>query len=211
MMSLYVALEDIQLFAGRAGEEEARRIYPQVRQWTQNSESRKAIWHAGQVFHHANKFEKTRLRDFYAVALYHATLVIWVWGMITFGTSRHSGLVTPIAANLPQSPSLQGISNISKRQVRVMLDGTESKTTKAFIHLGHGIPGLQNVVNSTTGTSANTLNSAMGSFCSLFDSRAIMSTAAGVLKGNFPQTKGSLPPLVDNLTSLINELGKLPT
>jgi hypothetical protein len=57
MMSLHVALDDIQLFAGRAGEDEARRIYPQIRTWTQDSESRKAVWHAGQVFHHAKKFE----------------------------------------------------------------------------------------------------------------------------------------------------------
>jgi hypothetical protein len=48
-------------------------------------------------------------------------------------------------------------------------------------------------------------------FCSLFDSRGVMATAAGILKGNFPHTKGSLPPLVANLSNLLDELGKLPS
>lgn len=211
MMSLHVALDDIQLFAGRSGEDEARRVYPQVRLWTRNSESRKAIWHAGQVFHHAKLFEKTRLRDFYAVALYHATLVLWVWGMVTSGTSRQSGFATPVATGVSQSPSFENALNSSKSQARVVLDGNESKTTKAFIQLGHGTPGLQKTVHPPSEMADARPSSATDIFNSLFDSRAIMSTAAGVLRGNFPHTKGSLPPLVENLANLLDELGKLPT
>lgn len=107
MMSLHVALDDIQLFAGREGEDEARRIFPQVRAWTRDAESRKAVWHAGQVFNHAKAFEKTRLRDFYAVAMYHATLVLWVWGMVTSGSGRQSGVETPIGTTFPQNPPPQ--------------------------------------------------------------------------------------------------------
>lgn len=213
MMSLHVALDDIQLFAGRAGEDEARRIYPQVRRWTCDSESRRAVWHAGQVFHHAKAFEKTRLRDFYAVAMYHATLVLWVWGMVTSGTSRQSGMATPIGASIPQQPSLQNAFATPglKPQAKVVLDGLENKTTKAFIQLGHGTPGLQNVTRLQNEMPDARPSSQSEVFCSLFDSRGVMSTAAGVLKNNFPHTKGSLPPLVDNLASLLDDLGKLPT
>jgi hypothetical protein len=228
MMSLHVALDDIQLFAGRAGEDEARRIYPQVRAWTQDSESRKAVWHAGQVFHHAKKFEKTRLRDFYAVAMYHATLVLWVWGMVTSGTSRQSGIATPVGgsggsmANQQQhhqqqhhqqqnQPSLQtALFAGSKSQARVILDLPEQKATKAFIQLSHGTPGLQTALRPPNEIPEARPSYTSEVFCSLFDSRGVMATAAGVLRGNFPHSKGGLPPLVGNLASLLDDLGRLP-
>jgi hypothetical protein len=39
----------------------------------------------------------------------------------------------------------------------------------------------------------------------------VMATAAGVLRGNFPHSKGALPPLVGNLASLLDDLGRLPS
>lgn len=211
MMSLHVSLDDIQLFAGREGEDEARRIFPQVRNWTRDSDSRKAVWHAGQVFHYAKAFEKTRLRDFYAVATYHATLVLWVWGMVTSGSSRQSGIATPVATGTFQQPPLQNNLVISKSQAKVVLDGPETKSTKAFVKLGHGTPGLLNAVRPANEMMDARPSSTSEVFCSLFDSRGVMTTAAGVLKSNFPHTKGSLPPLVANLSNLLTELGKLPT
>jgi hypothetical protein len=211
MMSLHVALDDIQLFAGREGEDEARRVFPQVRTWTRDSESRKAVWHAGQVFNHAKAFEKTRLRDFYAVATYHATLVLWVWGMVTSGSSRQSGIATPIGATMPQNPPTQIAFTAAKSQARVVLDGPETKGTKAFVQLGHGTPGLLNAIRPANEMLDARPSSTSEVFCSLFDSRGVMATAASVLKSNFPHTKGSLPPLVANLSNLLDELGKLPS
>lgn len=211
MMSLHVELDDIQLFAGREGEDEARRIFPQVRTWTRDAESRKAVWHAGQVFNHAKAFEKTRLRDFYAVATYHATLVLWVWGMVTSGSSRQSGIATPVGTTLPQNPPPQIAFTATKSQARVVLDGPESKNTKAFVQLGHGTPGLLNAVRPANEMLDARPSSTSEVFTSLFDSRGVMASAAGVLKGNFPHTKGSLPPLVANLSNLLDELGKLPS
>ncbi|EGP86300.1 uncharacterized protein MYCGRDRAFT_44386 [Zymoseptoria tritici IPO323] len=195
MMLLHVSLDDIQVFAGRSGEDEARKVYPQVRTWTQDAESRRAIRHAGQVFQYAKKFEKTRLRDFYAVALYHSTLVLWVWGMVTSGISRQSG-----------------VSESSKAQARVLLDGPESRSTKAFVQLGHGTPGLEVTPNPPNDTSAiPRTNDNVEGFYSLSNSRCVMATAAAVLRGNFPHPKGGLPPLVGNLASLLDDLGTLPT
>lgn len=211
MMSLHVALDDIQLFAGREGEDEARRIFPQVRTWTRDAESRKAVWHAGQVFNHAKAFEKTRLRDFYAVAMYHATLVLWVWGMVTSGSSRQSGIATPVGSTLPQNPPPQIAFTATKSQAKVVLDGPESKSTKAFVQLGHGTPGLLTAVRPANEMLDARPSSTSEVFTSLFDSRGVMASAAGVLKGNFPHTKGSLPPLVANLSNLLDELGKLPS
>lgn len=211
MMSLYVSLDDIQLFAGRAGEEEARRIYPFVRTWTQELESRKAIWHAGQVFHHAGLFEKTHLRDFYAVATYHASLTLWVWGMVTLGTTRQSRIQTPVGTGPQQPSALHTPTSASRAKARAVLNGPEDKITKAFVQLGHGVPGLQSNTISANETSDARPASSTASFCSLSDSRGVMSFSARLLRGNFPHVKGAFPPLVENLANLLDELGSLPT
>jgi hypothetical protein len=219
MMLLHVSLDDIQVFAGRAGEDEARKVYPRVRTWTQNSESRRSLWHAGQVFHHSRRFEETRLRDFYAVALYHATLVLWVWGMVTSGTSRQSGHSTPLRATARSNPyqhqpppSFQAaLASGTQGKSKILLDSPESKSTKAFVQLGHGTPGLQDALRRPTEMPEARPSATSESFCSLLDSRGVMATAAAVMRGNFPQTKGGLPPLVGNLASLLDDLGRLST
>jgi hypothetical protein len=71
MMNLHVSFEELQLFAGKEGNEEAQRVYPRLKQWSENRKSREAIFHAGQVLRAANSFPSSQLRDFYAVALYH--------------------------------------------------------------------------------------------------------------------------------------------
>ena len=211
MMSLHVSLDDIQLFAGRAGEEEARRVYPYVRTWTQEMESRKAIWHAGQVLHHAGLFEKTRLRDFYAVATYHASLTLWVWGMVTLGTTRQSRIQTPVGNSSQQPASMQTPTSASRAKTRAVLNGPEDKTTKSFVQLGHGVPGLQGNTSATSEIADARPASSSKTFCSLSDSRGVMTFSARLLRGNFPHVKGGFPPLVENLANLLDELGSLPT
>ena len=41
--------DDVQLFSGRSGEDEARQEYPLIRVWTESTEPRVAIWHVGQA------------------------------------------------------------------------------------------------------------------------------------------------------------------
>lgn len=93
MMLLHVSLEDIQLFSGKSGEEEARRVYPQIRTWTEEASSRTTVWHAGQVLRIARAFERTRLRDFYAVAV------------CTY-TDRQKGDLTRVASYLSPRPAI---------------------------------------------------------------------------------------------------------
>ncbi|EME78796.1 uncharacterized protein MYCFIDRAFT_43577, partial [Pseudocercospora fijiensis CIRAD86] len=95
-MNLCVAFEDLQLLAGKEGEEEARRVYPFLKQWYRSPECRQAMWHAGQVLRAARRppglspnASRTAtpdtpwLRDFNAVALYHAALAFWVYGLLS--------------------------------------------------------------------------------------------------------------------------------
>ena len=46
---LNASLEDMQLFAGIEGQEEARRAYPALQEWVTTNSAREALWHAGQV------------------------------------------------------------------------------------------------------------------------------------------------------------------
>ncbi|KAK5146736.1 hypothetical protein LTR32_001718 [Rachicladosporium monterosium] len=191
MMLLHVDIEDVQTFSGKLGEEEARRVSPKILQWSQNAESRVAVFHAGQIFRVARTFEKTRLRDFYAVALYHAALTLWVYGMITTSAARKSGRQSPSV----MTPRLSNTSHQNVAQpARIPLDTADDRAARSFQLLGQGTPGVYNLQSE---------------FVPLPSSRGLMSTAASILKANFPQSTNGLPPLIDNLANLMGEIGKL--
>lgn len=212
-MELHVSLDEIQIFAGRAGEDEARKVFPQVRTWTEDSESRLAVWHAGQVIRAARSFEKTRLRDFYAVAVHHAALTLWVYGMVTSNTTRQSGLQTPLGLKSKSTPQHSTILPADFSRQKVYLDAEDDKPVRAFTQLGRGVPGLQHLPPAKNGVAEARPDLAgnAGSFCALYNSKGVMSVAASTLRGNFPQTKQGLPPLVENLANLMDELGNLPS
>lgn len=193
MMSLHVDLEDVQTFSGKSGEEEARKIFPRLRNWTQEAESRIAVRHAAQVFRIALNFEKTRLRDFYAISVYHAALTLWVYGMVTSNLARRSGTETPVVAT-PFMAQRQGGIRTPASTANIYLDAADDKTAKSFTLLGQGTPGIQNL---------------QATFVPLSSSRGIMTTAESLLRSNFPHSQNGLPPLVENLANLMNEIGKL--
>lgn len=91
-MNLCVPFEDLQLLAGKEGNEEARRVYPSLKLWYQSADARQAMWHAGQILRAARQSFRTdtakrtngySLRDFHTVAIYHAGLAFWVYGLLS--------------------------------------------------------------------------------------------------------------------------------
>lgn len=128
LMNLHLSLDDLQLFSGKEGEEQARRVFPNLRDWAQSSEGRQALWHAGQVLRQAKLFPPGHLKDFYAVAVHHAALAIWAYGVVTK------------AAGKPPAHMMG--------QETVYLDGTVSGALNHFIGYGQGnamiqdLPGL---------------------------------------------------------------------
>jgi len=56
MMTLHVSPDELQRFAGKAGEEEASRAAVNLQKWIQTADARKAAWHAGQVFRSASQY-----------------------------------------------------------------------------------------------------------------------------------------------------------
>ncbi|KAK0319923.1 hypothetical protein LTR82_009259 [Friedmanniomyces endolithicus] len=98
LMHLHMSLDDVHLFAGVEGEEEARRVYPSLVQWTRTTTARQALWHAGQVIRAARNLRLGLICDFAAIAVYQACLAFWSYGIITRGTEPGAMAVNSITA-----------------------------------------------------------------------------------------------------------------
>ncbi|KAI0409721.1 hypothetical protein F4802DRAFT_159728 [Xylaria palmicola] len=177
LMNLHVSLDDLQLFAGKEGEDQARRVYPILQQWSDSSESRQALWHAGQVLRQAKLFPPGHLKQFYAVGVHHAALALWTYGVVT-GAAR----------NRP---------SVNTSQEVVHIDGLHSTGVQRFIELGHGRPAIRGV-RCDDGQDIESV---------LDDPRLCMEVAQEVLRMNFNTGQELLPPMVDNVCHLLKQLG----
>jgi hypothetical protein len=92
---VHMSLDDVQLFTGLEGVDEARRIYPDLVNWSQTPSSRQAVWHAGQVLRIAKNGPKSTLNGIGAVAVYHSTLALWTYGLM-LGDSVHSARIQTV-------------------------------------------------------------------------------------------------------------------
>lgn len=199
LLNLYVSFEELSSFAGREGSQDARRILPMLRQWADSRDSRQAIWHAGQVIREATTFELDMLRDFYAIALYHAGLTLWAYGLLTNDvdptTSRQKRPHSGYAPKTGDSSS-QGI---------VLLDGPESAEVQRFIALSRAAPAIRTYSSSSARQNEQTPSEAI----SLDDPSAVMESVINVLRRNIgAPTRGGTPPLVENLTLLMLDLSR---
>ncbi|KAJ4009023.1 hypothetical protein NW752_008973 [Fusarium irregulare] len=131
MMGLHISMDDLQLFAGKEGDEQAHRAFPVLQQWVESIDSRAAIWHAGQVLRFAKLFPSAQLKNFYAVGVHHAALAIWTYGVI-----KRAG-------------NGQGVSS---QQEKIYIDGPESMSIQRYITLGQGVPAIRGP-NSRNGAS----------------------------------------------------------
>lgn len=171
LMILHVSPDELQKFAGKAGEEEARRVTVSLEQhWVNTPEARYAAWHAGQVFLNARRLPPASLRGFNAIALYLASLTLWVYGLLTYPSSplppirdgefwdttqlqsSHRATLNGSGGHGHISPDNNNNNNNndgSSNKAFVLLDSEESRSTKAFLQFDRGIPAL------TTTTSTN--------------------------------------------------------
>ncbi|KAH7402666.1 hypothetical protein BKA66DRAFT_507566 [Pyrenochaeta sp. MPI-SDFR-AT-0127] len=124
LVHLNAPLDDIQLFAGIEGQEEARGAYPALRDWTKSVPARQALWHAGQILRAAEGLPKALLCNFNAIAIYHAGLILWGYGFL-----RRS--------------SLEDVSPTESVQTAVVLNGDDYLGARRFITLNRGIPSIR--------------------------------------------------------------------
>ncbi|KAF4447393.1 putative transcription factor Pig1p [Fusarium austroafricanum] len=119
MMALHISMDDLQLFAGKEGDEQAHRTFPVLQQWVESVDSRAAIWHAGQVLRFAKLFPSAQLKNFYAVGVHHAALALWTYGVITKAGNQQ---------------------DISSQHEKIYIEGPESTSVQQYITMGQGVP-----------------------------------------------------------------------
>jgi len=179
-LNLHVSLDDLQLFAGKEGDEQARRIYPALQRWSDSTEARQALWHAGQILRQAKLFPAGHLKDFYAIAVHHAALCLWAHGVVTKATRRNS---------------LPAMMN----DETVYLDGEDSASVHRFIGFSHGRPAICGPQSLDT--------SAPVSESLVADPKSCMEVAQEILRANFIEGQEGLPPISDNIIHLLKQLG----
>ena len=209
MMILHVSLDDLQRFAGKLGEDEARRASATLEEsWANGSEARYAVWHAGQVLNSARRLAPTSLRRFSAVAVYFAGLTLWTYGLLS--TATHAASANPNLGDHMGENGGGGQNNNSNNKNNnqagegfnqadlVMVDGEETRATRTFLNLGRGAPGLSHNGDAADGVA------------SLSDPSMILTIARGVFRDNFPVRNEPLPPLVESLENLLRDLASGP-
>jgi hypothetical protein len=124
LLHLNAPLDDMQLFAGIEGQEEARSAYYGLREWIKTVSARQALLHAGQILRAAESLPRALLCNFNAIAVYHAGLVLWGFGFLrrtTQADQASSGVPQPI----------------------VVLNGDDALATRRFITLDRGAPSIR--------------------------------------------------------------------
>lgn len=195
-MALHVPLQGLQAFAGRDGEREARRIYPVLQEWTQTREARQAIWHAGQVYRAAKDHASGRLRDLRVMLVYQASVAFWVYGIITCA-NRHTAL-----SSEQSRLSSQRNGNVEKY---VWLDGEINAAVRKFIAISEGVPALRAYAHGLSLSIPNEKFSA----CTLEHASATMGLAVDILQRPLSKGDGAQLPLVNSITRLMVEIGKV--
>jgi hypothetical protein len=199
-MNLYVSFEELQLFAGKEGNEEAQRVYPLLKLWFENRRSRQAVWHAGQVIRAALAFPPNHLRDFYAVALYHAALAIWVYGMVSLGSGRRRARKN---AGLTSGADAGGCTP----EEFVYLDGEDSPEVKRFIAISRSVPVINALPRTESRRGEGLPDSGEAGFARLDDPKAAMEVVIGIFCRNCSAGNNGLAPLIENLAQLVRDLG----
>ncbi|KAF2014099.1 hypothetical protein BU24DRAFT_348292 [Aaosphaeria arxii CBS 175.79] len=192
-MALLAPLGGLQAFAGRDGEQEARRIYPVLQAWIRTREARQSIWHAGQVYRAAKILSSKHLRDISGILLYQASVTLWVFRILARAHRRSQDLPTPQCHNLDAD-------------MLVWLDGENDDAVRKYISISQGTPTLQSFKIGPGGL----ITSADGSsICLVEDANGTMNIAIALLRRPLSSSDGVQLALVESITRLMEEIAKV--
>lgn len=184
-MYLHASLDDIQRFAGKYGEDEARRSFAVLDGWSRARAARAAVWHAGQVLKAARAVPPYQLRGFDSISIYYATLALWVYAVLHCRRGRGGGD--------DDDAGLQG----GTEAPLVHLDGLRTREVTAFLTQDAGTP----VLGLRDGAAPCFVRRQPGQ---------VMLAGAQVLEGNYPNSgRDELPPMIMSLRDLMRDLGGL--
>lgn len=189
LMHMHMPLEDVQLFAGMEGQEQARIVYPRIIDWVRSEAARKAIWHAGQIIRAARLLPKGRILGLLSVMVYHASLALWVYGLLSERSEA--------------TEAWGGFPAASRQSHNVHLDEADSLALQRFTQLRCGSPCIQGLAEQD-GQPVAAVN-----IVYLSQADKVMATVTEVLRRNHDGL--SRPHLVDNLIKLISGLQKAST
>lgn len=193
-MHMHVSLEEIQVLATL--DDPIRALETQqgssIMAWSKGKEARQAIWHAGQVIKHLKMLPPQALRDFTAVVLYHASLVLWAYGL-SFRVRNATNPVYESRLDRNRLDSLASAAGIYEQE-NAWLDGEETEEVRRYISLERGVPALRGIHPETI-------------LVLLDDPKAVLEVVLRVMEKNYPvQPSVKKPPLVVNLIHLIEKL-----
>ncbi|KAH7409384.1 hypothetical protein BKA64DRAFT_395919 [Cadophora sp. MPI-SDFR-AT-0126] len=177
---LYVSVEQLELVAGREGLAEAQAAYPSVGFWSKTQDARQAICHAGKIFSVFPKLPRDSLQIFHAVALFHAALCIWMYGILSYQDK-----IPP--------------DDLAKSAVEVEIESAENVNTQRWIRLGRGEPTIPTLSSDKDTTSVGRMP--------IFQSSAILSNTRQILREKFQNEAGSMPPVVEHISRALEILG----
>ncbi|KFZ04650.1 hypothetical protein V501_09106 [Pseudogymnoascus sp. VKM F-4519 (FW-2642)] len=198
LMILHVSAEELTRFAGKYGEEAASRAFVSLDRWSATEQARKAVWHAGQVLRWAAVMPPAELRDFYAIAVYFASLALWAFGHVS-ASKDHTN--DPVNRHTPAS-----LDSTSKSTF-VVLNSDETSNAHSFIAGRQITPVLAAVVFNRHSKRPEAQD---GALIQLDDPNAVLQMARDLYRNNFPFKGEPLPPLVENIGNLMRDLGSLP-
>lgn len=178
-MHLHIPFEEVELFAGKGHQSDARHALSVLLDWTNSPESRKAIWYAGQIIRAAEMFEPGRLRGFYTIALYQANLALWAYAVVS------------------QVKGANKNDPILNHEEMVCLNGPESPLIQRFIT--RGMPSVAIIQPCAPQHGSSPIR--------LMDREAVVNYVVGILSANFSHVD-AIPPLVENLEQLLDKLGR---
>ncbi|KAK4944553.1 hypothetical protein LTR10_015987 [Elasticomyces elasticus] len=180
--------------AGKEGEEEARKALPNLSAWAASGESRQAVFHAGQVLRAAKQHHVGTLQGASAVGLYHASLVLWAFAVLSGAPHRTKSHNTDVQqTSIPDGTT-------TDMPDPIWLDGDNSHELQSFLVLGKGSPCIQRCYNEESGSGVHLE-------APLSDPVAIMRSITTLLQQKSADEEKDCPPLVGNLSKLMRSLG----
>ncbi|KAL2017895.1 hypothetical protein VTK56DRAFT_1551 [Thermocarpiscus australiensis] len=221
LLNLHVPLSDLQLFTGKEGEDQARRVYPALQRWSGSPEARQALWHAGQILRQGRMFPPGHLKDFYAIAVHHAALCLWTYGVVARASNLRGGgggcrdgggeMYVQRQMRLPSQ-----VQHGYHHGPIVLLDGEETPVVHRWLSFGQGRPAIQRRIHGSGeggGEAGNDRGATSGippqaTECLVEDPRACMEVAQETLRANFVGVWESLPPLSENIIHVLKQLEK---
>lgn len=136
-LALHAPIHVFTKLAGKEGKAEGGHAFSSLREWTQSRDARKSLWHAAQLYRCARDLSPLQVRNSFVVAVYHAGLTFWAFGVIASTSSPR---------NLHSQPN-QSSSLCQPIEEKIVLDTRLPSRLEAFIACNAGLPTLTDAQN----------------------------------------------------------------